>query len=95
MSKAARRRAARRRARRAGVVLDVSGPPCPRCQQLTQVRQHAMLTEKVIKAPFYFARWFRCINPACRVTLIMPPQFKVYREDRQVWDDDASTNGSR
>lgn len=54
-----------------------------------------MLTEKVIKAPFYFARWFRCINPACRVTLIMPPQFKVYREDRQVWDDDASTNGSR
>jgi hypothetical protein len=32
--------------------------------------------------PFYYSRWFNCINPDCRTTLIMPERFKVFNDPR-------------
>ncbi len=61
------------------IVLDEAGPPCPRCSQATQVREHAAITEKhTRRQPFYYSRWYRCLNPNCKTTLIMPEQYKVW-----------------
>jgi hypothetical protein len=54
------------------------GDPCPRCGQLTEVREHRSVTAKLLRQPFYYSRWFYCTNPSCRTTLIMPEHFRVY-----------------
>lgn len=58
-------------------ILDQKGPPCHR---LTQVREHERITDKLRSQPFYYARWYRCMNQNCRTTLIMPPEFMVHNE---------------
>jgi hypothetical protein len=55
--------------------------PAPRCGQRTQVRAHREITEKQLRQPFYYSRWFVCTNPRCRTTLIMPERFKVFRDE--------------
>lgn len=60
------------------VVVNESGPPCPRCREPTQVRQHKKIGERQLRAKFYFARWYLCTNQHCRTTLIMPETFKVW-----------------
>jgi hypothetical protein len=57
------------------------GPPCPRCNEPTQVRKHAKIGSKQLRQPFYYARWYYCVNRKCRATLIMPPEFKVWNND--------------
>jgi hypothetical protein len=56
------------------------GDPCPRCGRATQIREHAWLGAKHFRAPFYFRRWFNCVNPACSVSLYMVERFKVWNE---------------
>jgi len=46
------------------------------------VREHGGLTEKQLKQPFYYSRWFYCTNKACKTTLIMPDRFRVFRKQR-------------
>lgn len=57
------------------------GPPCPRCKHATAVREHPAITEKQLRQPFYYSRWYICRNPACKTTTIMPEEFRVYRDD--------------
>jgi hypothetical protein len=59
------------------------GDRCPRCGQRTQVRAHREITAQHLSQPFYYSRWFVCINPRCRTTLIMPERFKVFRKGRR------------
>ena len=75
-----KRRKERRRRSRFGIttVVRESGPPCRRCKQATEVREHGAITEKHLAQPFYYARWYRCRNPSCKTTLIMPEEFKVW-----------------
>ena len=54
------------------------GPPCPRCHQATEVRKHEKITAKELNRPFYYSRWYKCVNGNCRTTLIMPEAFKVF-----------------
>lgn len=54
------------------------GPPCPQCQQPTQVRKHAKVGRKQLRQPFYYTRWYFCVNPQCEVTKIMPPEHRVW-----------------
>jgi hypothetical protein len=30
---------------------------------------------------------YNCTNAECRTTLIMPDEFKVYRETREIWGE--------
>jgi len=79
------------------VHLPIEGPPCPRCQHPTEVREHKAITAKELARPFYYSRWYNCANRNCRTTLIMPEEFKVFpvREPRPdpdapgnvIWDD--------
>ncbi|GEM_PF-4860871 len=85
--------------------LIVKGPPCPRCGQPTEVREHKAVTAKELARPFYYSRWYNCANRSCRATLIMPEEFKVFsvREPRPdpdtpgdvIWDDRAAPVSTR
>jgi hypothetical protein len=61
-------------------VLGYDGDPCHRCGKLTQIREHIEIKQRHLKQPFYYSRWFCCVNPNCRTTLIMPERFKVFRD---------------
>ena len=60
------------------VVISRAGDPCPRCGWKTDVREHKTIRQKQLRAPFYYSRWFYCVNPGCKTTLIMPPEFIVW-----------------
>jgi hypothetical protein len=60
------------------VIVPGKGPPCHRCGWPTQIREHREIAAKELSKPFYFRRWYRCINRQCKTTLIMPDEFKVY-----------------
>jgi hypothetical protein len=40
-----------------------------------------------LRAPYYYSRWYNCVNPSCETTLIMPPEFRIDREHREIWGD--------
>jgi hypothetical protein len=60
------------------VVIPGNGDPCPQCCQPTQIREHAAITEKHLRQPHYYRRWFYCQNPQCRVTTVMHPRHIVW-----------------
>jgi hypothetical protein len=62
------------------VVIEGEGDPCPRCGHTTQIREHEKITGKELCRPFYYSRWFNCMNLDCRTTLIMPKRFMVWNE---------------
>lgn len=59
----------------------VAGPPepCPRCGAPMQIREHTEITAKHLAQPYYYTRWFRCMNPRCKTTLVMREEYKVTR----------------
>ena len=59
-------------------ILGIHGDPCPRCKRPTMICEHAHVTAKHKNQPYYYARWFQCINPDCVTTTIMPPRFIVW-----------------
>lgn len=63
------------------VVKGRNGPGCPRCGQATEVREHREVTAKELAKPFYYARWFICVNRRCKTTMIMKEEHKVFRDD--------------
>ena len=67
-------------------VIPGNGDPCPRCCQPTQIREHDEITEKHLRQPFYFRRWFHCTNPQCRVQMVCAERFKVHNVV-VVWGD--------
>jgi hypothetical protein len=71
------------------IVIPGDGDPCPRCGEPTEIREHDILRDRQLRAPFYYSRWFRCMNPDCKTTLIMPPRFIVKREERVEWSEPA------
>jgi hypothetical protein len=65
------------------VLADVQGDCCPRCATPTQVRVHKQITDKHRRQPYYYSRWYYCVNPNCRTTLIMPERFRVFKGEPQ------------
>lgn len=59
------------------------GDPCPHCRRPMEIRQHAKLTAKHLRQPYYFSRWFECTRTDCPTTLVMPPRFKVMKRSEQ------------
>lgn len=60
------------------VIVPGKGPPCPRCGRWTQIREHREITARELDKPFYYRRWFCCIDKRCKTTLIMADEFRVY-----------------
>jgi len=38
---------------------------CPKCKQKLQIRKHKFLREKQQKAPYYYKKWYVCVNTNC------------------------------
>ena len=64
--------------------LDIQGASCPRCKRPMTVFEHREMTEKLLRQPVYYSRWYRCDNPGCKTTQVMPPEFKVQNKQRSV-----------
>lgn len=62
------------------VVRDEKGPPCFRCGKPTEVREHDEIRNKQLSQPYYYTRWYCCMNSDCRTTLIMPDAHRVFNE---------------
>ena len=60
-------------------VIRGEGMPCPRCGELTQIREHSTITERHLRQSYYFSRWFYCRNSHCAVTVHVTEEFKVKR----------------
>lgn len=48
-----------------------------RCGVLAQAREHRELTTKQLRQPYYFSRWFNCLNQSCKTTIFMKDEYKV------------------
>jgi len=66
-------------------IIPGAGEICPRCKLATQIREHIEVTEKHLRQPFYYQRWFNCTNVKCPTTLIMPERFKVHQFEAVEW----------
>jgi len=68
--------------------VSLNGDPCPRCHQPTEVHQHNRIKQKHLNQPYYYSRWFVCVNPKCRTEKIMLERYRVYRdiEAQQTYD---------
>lgn len=66
-------------------IIPGEGDPCPSCSRPMQIREHSVLSEKHLRQPYYFSRWFCCQNKKCRTTLVMRERFKVLRQDQESW----------
>lgn len=62
-------------------VIGRDGPSCPRCSQPTLILEHTSIGPKQTKQPFFYSRWYKCTNTHCRTKLIMPPEFRVFRDE--------------
>ena len=60
------------------VVVGKDASPCPRCGWLTQIHQHKQVGPKQLRQPYYYSRWYHCINLNCRTKQVMPEEFKVF-----------------
>jgi hypothetical protein len=76
------------------VIVPGLGDPCPRCCQPTEIREHQKITAKHLRQPFYFRRWFNCMNSACKAQMICPERHKVWNAHLKVKEvKEAATRG--
>jgi hypothetical protein len=64
------------------VMIDGTGDPCPRCGQPMRIFQHAEISDRQRRAPFYYQRWHRCLSVSCKTTVVM-------RDEDRIWNIDG------
>jgi predicted nucleic-acid-binding Zn-ribbon protein len=57
---------------------DEDGIPCPRCGDISIVREHIEITEKLLSQPFYYSKWYICKNKHCKTTIFYDEGHRVY-----------------
>lgn len=62
-------------------VIHGEGKACPTCNQITEAREHSVITDRHLRQPFYYSRWYNCNNKQCRTTLIMPNENKIMNKN--------------
>jgi hypothetical protein len=60
------------------IVTGTDGVPCNRCNLPTEIREHKAITDKHLRQPFYYSRWFYCRNQSCVVSTIMLEEYKIF-----------------
>jgi hypothetical protein len=61
--------------------LGISDKRCHRCNEHLEAREHTALTDKQLTQPFYYRRWFQCVNDQCSTTLVMFEEDKVVNKN--------------
>ena len=67
----------KKRQRDRAVVVPGDGDPCPRCGVPMQICQPDGIGDRQLRQPFFYTRWFCCMNKQCKTTLVMPERYKV------------------
>jgi hypothetical protein len=67
----------KKRQRDRAMVVPGDGDPCPRCGVPMQIREYSNANDKHLRRPYFYSRWFCCMNNNCRTTLVMPERYKV------------------
>ena len=65
------------RQRDRAVVVPGNGDPCPRCGVPMQIREYSNSTNQYLRRPYFYTRWFCCLNNSCRTTMVMPERYKI------------------
>jgi len=65
-----------KRLRRKPIVIPGNGDPCPRCGVPMQIREPDRIGDGQLRQPFFYTRWFCCMNKQCKTTLVMPARYK-------------------
>ena len=77
-------------------VLGNDGEPCPRCGRPSQIREHKVITKRLLQQPYYFSRWFYCLYHDCQTQTFMLEEYKVHNHlgpmnpesiKTIIWDD--------
>ena len=63
-------------------VVPGDGDPYPRCGVPMQIREYNDLTNKHPHRPYFYTRWFCCMNKSCPTTLVMPERYKVRANEK-------------
>ena len=64
------------------VMVPGGGEPCPRCGRPMQIFEHREISKQQRRAPFYYAKWYRCFSDSCRTMV-------VTRDADRVWNIDG------
>jgi hypothetical protein len=59
------------------IIIPGYGDPCPRCGVPMEIREHNGVGEKQLRQPYYYTRWFYCMNKNCKTKPVMPERYKV------------------
>lgn len=71
---------------------------CTSCRGRTEERQHIAITDKQLRQPFFYSKWYYCHNKDCKTTTLMfdkdrimnqnkaAQKFKDYEEDQATLD---------
>lgn len=62
-------------------IIPGDGPPCPSCTRPMQIREHPHITARHFQQPFYYIRWFRCLQADCATTNYMDDQYRVWNDN--------------
>jgi hypothetical protein len=80
------------------IAMPGDGEPCPRCGVMMRAFRHAAIGKQQQRAPFYYLRWFRCYNVACRTTIVQRDadrQWNVSGEQREQLEQWLQQNAKR
>lgn len=58
------------------------GKNCIKCGKPTEVREHTHISEKQLRQPYYFSKWYNCNNPTCKTSIFMDEKFKVWNRNK-------------
>lgn len=63
-------------------IVNGNGPQCKKCGEYTQIREHKQVVLRRSTKPNYYKRWFYCLNPNCKTTVIHDGKYKVTIKDK-------------
>lgn len=69
-----------RKIKKIRIVENTDGETCRTCGEIAEAREHNGISEKQLRQPFYYSRWYNCKNKDCRTTIFMVEKYKVLNE---------------
>tara|TARA_R110000868_G_scaffold138814_1_gene353266 strand:- start:255 stop:575 length:321 start_codon:yes stop_codon:yes gene_type:complete len=79
------------------IVLAGGGKECPRCNHISQAREHKSISPKQLQAQYYYSRWYYCLNRNCQTTVFSFEADKVYNDGNlpNIKTEAIPTNGEK
>jgi hypothetical protein len=76
-----------------GILMGSDGPPCACCKKPMAIYEHRIITERMLQQPYYYFRWYRCLNHDCVTTVVWVEEFKVVNPPQRTMMDHLADSG--